>query len=72
MKFKVKEKPHVRFVRRFAIIPVRLGREIIWLESYYAMQKQESRYGGYITIGYYSKDVYKKLGPDEIIRERFL
>ena len=66
MRFKVKPKPYIRFVRRFAIFPVRINNEILWLEKYYIMQKQESRYSGYINLEYITQDKYDEYGPDRL------
>lgn len=66
MKFKRKLKPYIRIVRRFAFFPVTIRYEIVWLESYYILQKRETIYSGYINLGYYTKDYYNQFGPDYI------
>ena len=45
-----------RVLRRFAFLPIRIGTVVVWLETYYIVQRREDRYGGWITLFYCIKD----------------
>ena len=62
MQIKLKELPQQRFVRRFAIFPVKIGQTIVWLEHYYIFQKKcPPRCGGYLNDRYFTKEEYNVL-----------
>ena len=62
MRIKLKELPPQRFVRRFAIFPVKIGRTVVWLERYYIEQhKCHPRYGNwYVSYNYLTKEEYER------------
>lgn len=69
MRIYLNERPNRRIIRRFAVLPVKIERTVIWLEWYYVQQhKCHPRAGDfYIDDGYFTKEEYERISNEKSI-----